>query len=147
MYIYIKSERVMGNRMFWLTLQQVSGQSGFSSSRTDKVGQDRVHIQSHVIMNLQCRRGHQEREKTGEQFSLTAEGLFRPHLKSKRRRATDSEAMFKLWLCASYWCTLPEICWLQQSHVFPVTSAVELSWTLQFALQRICNSLERWLLW
>lgn len=46
-----------------LTLKQVSGQSRFSSSRTDKVGQDCVHIQSHVIMNLQCRRGHQEREK------------------------------------------------------------------------------------
>lgn len=44
--------------MFWLdaqklTLKQVSGQSGLSSSRTHKVGQDCVHVQGHVIMNSQ----------------------------------------------------------------------------------------------
>lgn len=36
-----------------LTLQQISGQSWFSSSGTDKVGQDCVHIHGHVIMNSQ----------------------------------------------------------------------------------------------
>lgn len=81
-----------------LTLKQVSGQSRFSSSRTDKVGQDCVHIQSHVIMNLQCRRGHQEREKTGEKFSLTATAMVWPHLKREREREIIREPMLKFGL-------------------------------------------------
>lgn len=91
-----------------LTLQQISGQSWFSSSGTDKVGQDCVHIHGHVIMNSQVEGlcpGRKKKQKNEPQTHNSAplhdeaiqssrvELLHQPHLEIRDKKMRSENAI------------------------------------------------------